>query len=93
MGTTVVSIEAKAGCRAMVVLADTYFPGWQAEVDGRPSPVHEVYGALRGVVVDAGAHQIVYRYRPFSALAGGSLTLLGLASAAILARRDRRRRA
>ncbi|MFB3778003.1 MAG: YfhO family protein [Bryobacteraceae bacterium] len=93
MRTTSVAIQANARCRSMVVLADTYFPGWQAKVDGRPFPIYQVYGAMRGVVVDAGDHRIDFDYRPLPVLAGGLLTLLGLAGAVLLVLRDRRRRA
>ena len=73
-----VHIDVTAACRGLVILSDTYFPGWQARVDGRPVEILETFGALRGVVVDKGSHRIEYAYRPSSAIAGGSLTALGL---------------
>ncbi len=66
------------GCRGLVVLSDTYFPGWTATVDGKPVGILEVYGALRGVVVEKGEHRIEMVYRPWSALVGGGLSLLGI---------------
>ncbi len=89
MKSTSVNIEAKLNCRGMLVLADTAFPGWEAAVDGRPARIREVYGALRGVVVDEGTHRVEFRYRPVSALLGGLMSLLGLAGAIVLAFRDR----
>jgi hypothetical protein len=73
-----VRIEVKAACRGLVVLSDTFFPGWHATVDGRPVEILETFGALRGVVVEKGDHHIEYLYRPTSAITGGSLTLLGI---------------
>ncbi len=73
-----VRMEVKVGCRGLVVLSDTYFPGWTAKVDGKPVEILEVYGALRGVVVEKGEHRIEMVYRPWSALLGGGLSLLGL---------------
>lgn len=87
-----VSISATLGCRGIVVLADTYFPGWHATVDGRRTPVFEVYGALRGIVVDGGAHRIEYRYRPATAIAGGVMSLTGVLGALVLVALSRRRR-
>ena len=84
-----VTIDASLGCRGLVVLADTWFPGWIAEIDGRPAAVHEVYGALRGVVVEAGKHRIEMSYRPRSVLAGGAMTALGLLGSFLLWWRDR----
>jgi uncharacterized membrane protein YfhO len=72
------------GCRGMAVLADTWFPGWQATVDGRSAPILEVYGALRGVVVEQGVHRVEMVYRPWSARLGGLMTLLGIAGSLVL---------
>lgn len=90
MKSTSVSVDTKLTCGGMLVLADTAFPGWVASVDGRPTPIHEVYGALRGVVVAAGSRRVEFNYRPSSALIGGLMSLLGLAGAIVLAIRDRR---
>ena len=57
-----VLVEADLGCGGLLVLADTYFPGWQATVDGKPQPVLEVYGAVRGVVLGAGKHRVEFTY-------------------------------
>jgi len=35
----------------MVVLADTFYPGWGTTVDGAPAEVLEAYEALREIVV------------------------------------------
>jgi len=82
-----VRIEAKMGCRGMVILSDTFFPGWQAEIDGSVAPIYEVNLAMRGVVVPAGAHTLTYRYRPASVLWGALLSLLGVSGAIVLALR------
>ncbi|HTB10413.1 MAG TPA: YfhO family protein [Bryobacteraceae bacterium] len=73
-----VAIKAAMSCRGMVILTDTWFPGWQATVDGRPAAIEKAYGAFRGVVVEAGNHSIEMRYRPWSVFAGAFLT--GLAT-------------
>ena len=44
-------------------IAVPYFPGWQAEVDGRAVSVVPVDVALMGAVVPAGDHELVVRYR------------------------------
>ena len=73
-----VRIDVKLACRGMVILSDTYFPGWRATVDGQPAVILEPFGALRGIVVEKGDHHIEYLYRPTSAVAGISLTALGV---------------
>ena len=73
-----VRIDVKMACRGMVILSDTYFPGWHASIDRQPAEIHEAYGALRGIVVDKGEHHIEFLYRPVSAIAGLALTALGI---------------
>ena len=76
-----VTIQANMACRGMVILADTYFPGWRAYIDGKRAPIWEAYTAVRGVVVEPGRHEVEFRYRPGSVVAGGILTLLGTLAA------------
>jgi hypothetical protein len=76
-----VTIRARLGCRGMVILSDNWFPGWHATVDGEPAEIHEAYGVMRGVVVDAGNHTIEMTYLPASIIAGALLTF----SAALVA--------
>jgi hypothetical protein len=72
-------------CTGMVVVSDTFYPGWRADVDGHEAPIHEVDGALRGVVVPAGGHVLTMRYRPASVFLGASLSLTGILGALVLA--------
>lgn len=67
-----------------------YSSRWRAQVDGRAAPIYEVNEAMRAVIVPRGDHTITMRYRPASALAGGLLSLIGVAGAmAVAARRER----
>jgi uncharacterized membrane protein YfhO len=78
-----VRIEANLGCKGLIVLGDTYFPGWYATVDGRAAKVWEVDGLVRGVEVAAGAHVVEMRYSPRSVWLGAGLSLLGLMAACV----------
>jgi hypothetical protein len=84
-----VAIEAEMNCTGMVVLSDTYFPGWRAQVDGQRVPIHKVNGVFRGVVAPRGKHVITMQYRPASVALGALLTLLGAAGALVAAARTR----
>ena len=46
-------VRATADGRALLVLADTWFPGWNAKVDGREAPIVRTDQLLRGVVIGA----------------------------------------
>jgi hypothetical protein len=87
-----VRIAADMACRGMVILTDTWFPGWRAEVDGKPAHIYETYGALRGVVVERGSHTVEMRYRPGSLIAGSILTAAATLLAAVTALVVRKRR-
>jgi uncharacterized membrane protein YfhO len=84
--TNSLMIDADLKCKGMVIAGETFFPGWEARVDGKLSPVFEAYTTLRGVVVDAGHHRIEMRYRPKSVYFGFAFTLTGVIAAAALAR-------
>ena len=47
-----------------MVLNELWDPGWQVTVDGRAATAVRANHLLRGVVVDAGAHAIAWRYEP-----------------------------
>lgn len=71
-----VRIDARMQCRGMVILTDTWFPGWRATVDGKRAKIERAYGVVRGVVVEPGQHTIEMRYRPMSVYLGAALSLL-----------------
>ena len=79
--------SVEMACQGMLVVSDNWYPGWDAEVDGRPTGIWKVNTVLRGVVVGAGKHTVVMRYRPFSVYFGFALTLVGLAAAVAIGRR------
>lgn len=79
-----VAIKATAAADGLLVLADQYFGGWEATVDGVPAPVLRVNHFMRGVPVTAGEHEVVFTFAPRSLQLGAALSLLGLLLAAVL---------
>ncbi|HEY4475822.1 MAG TPA: hypothetical protein VJB92_03850 [Candidatus Paceibacterota bacterium] len=49
---------------ALTILTDTFFPGWQAYLDGTPAEILRVDGLFRGVAVPAGTHKLIFQYEP-----------------------------
>jgi hypothetical protein len=84
-----VSVNVRLSCPGMIVVSDTYFPGWRAYVDGRPAQIYQVDAAMRGILAPAGVHSVTMRYRPMSVYLGTGLTFLGILGAALLARSKR----
>ena len=62
----------------VLVLADSYAPGWVATIDGETTPIYRTNGVQRGVMVPAGAHQITFRYQPTALYLGAGISLLAL---------------
>ena len=86
-----VAVRSTADRPSLLVLTDTWYPGWKATVDGRDATVHRVNYVTRGVAVPAGTHRVELRYEPASWRAGWIVTLLALlALAAAVAAGTRR---
>jgi hypothetical protein len=62
----------------LVILADTYYPGWKLTIDGQPAPIYRTNRLMRGAAVKAGRHTLVYTYDPDSFRIGGALSVVGL---------------
>ena len=75
-----VDVRTKAGAPSTLVLAENHYPGWRAYLDGGRVEVLRVNYGLRGVRVPAGEHEVSFRYRPKSALAGLAVSLLAAAA-------------
>jgi uncharacterized membrane protein YfhO len=73
-----VILRVRASAPALLLLSDTYYPGWEAEVDGAPAPLLRADHTLRAVPVPAGSHAVRFRFRPGSMMIGFLLTLMGL---------------
>lgn len=65
-----VILDARMDTAGMVVLADLWDKGWRANIDGQAARILVVNHAVRGLVVPAGEHQIVFRYEPDSVRIG-----------------------
>ncbi len=61
-----------------LVLADTWYPGWEATVDGRPAPLMRANYAFRAVWLERGEHTVEMAYRPASLVAGGIISVTAL---------------
>jgi hypothetical protein len=61
-----IEIAADSESGGMLALHDTYYPGWVAEIDGRPAPILRADVLFRGVELPPGRHTVVFRFAPFS---------------------------
>jgi hypothetical protein len=72
-----VRVEARLADPGLLVLLDTWYPGWTATVDGAPAPVHRVDHCFRGVALPPGTHVVEFRYACAPFERGVWLALLG----------------
>ncbi|SFR92713.1 membrane protein YfhO [Dyella sp. OK004] len=52
-----------------LVVSELDFPGWHAQVDGAPLPIHRANGMFRAVCVPAGQHTLEFRFHPWAMVA------------------------
>jgi hypothetical protein len=65
-----VHLDVRAPRACWLFLSDTWYPGWKAEIDGRPTRIRAADVSGRALVVPAGEHQVVFSYRPPYVLRG-----------------------
>ena len=59
-------IEVQSDQPGIVIAHEIYYPGWVAEIDGKPARILRANVLFRGVEVGEGRHVIVFRFEPFS---------------------------
>lgn len=80
-----VRIDAEAAGPALLVVQDAYWPGWLAEVDGRPAELLAADVLVRAVPFPPGRHRVELTYDPPAVRLGLAISALGAALVAVLA--------
>ena len=88
-----VLIQTESEHPGWVLLADVWYPGWQARVDGQQAQVLRANYLFRAVDVPAGKHVVTFVYRPLSFWLGAGVSLLTLLGLAVVARWSRTHKA
>jgi len=74
-----ISVRYGASREALLVLADNYYPGWEASIDGRAAPIVRANHTMRAVVVPAGDHTVTFTYSPSDLYTGFTIYMIGMA--------------
>lgn len=69
---------------SVLVLTDTWYPGWGATIDGIDTTVYPANLAQRAVVVPAGQHMVSFQYKPASFMIGSTISAVTLIFIAVL---------
>lgn len=72
-----VTVQTDTDERARLVLADTFYPGWIAEVDGVKKPISIAQGIFKAVEIESGEHTVVFKFQPGTFVVGMFLGLIG----------------
>jgi len=78
-----IRVATSTNTAQLLVLSESYHPGWRACSDGMPVRVMPVYGDFLACLIDAGQHEVEFVFRPQSlrlgtwcSLAGAGLTVI-----------------
>ncbi len=87
----VVEVEVSSEAAGWLVLTDAWYPGWEASVNGEPTPILRADVMFRAVPVPAGESKVAFAYRPawWPGLLGVGLAAWLLGGAALLSLRFR----
>ncbi len=75
---TVMEVRTSSASDSFLITSDTWYPGWQATIDGTPASIFRANYALRGVRVPAGRHLVKFEYRPGRLYMGAAISVLSL---------------
>jgi hypothetical protein len=79
-----VIVRTASPAAAVLVLAEQYFPGWRAEIDGHETAIFRADLLGRGVLVPAGDHRVRFYFEVPSVALGARVSLSALAILALL---------
>lgn len=73
----IVTYKYNANSPQFAVFSEVYYDrGWKAFIDEKESPIIKTNYVLRGLMVPAGSHNIVFRFKPESYTTGKNVTLI-----------------
>jgi hypothetical protein len=63
-GKSAIKVRTRTDGDAWIIMREHFDPNWKASIDGENAPVYRLNLLHFGVPVSAGAHEIVFAYRP-----------------------------
>jgi hypothetical protein len=72
------ALQAEVAEDSLLVLSDTYYPGWKAFVDGKETKIYRADYTFRAIPLNAGTHRVEFVYHPISFKLGVGVTILGI---------------
>jgi hypothetical protein len=73
-----VIVQINNSSNGWLVLSDTWYPGWQASLDGEKAEILRANYLFRAVAVPEGEHRVIMKYRPATFIFGFILSLISI---------------
>ena len=77
-GLNRVRIETAQSTNALLVLGDSWYPGWKAYVNGKQATLYRANYVMRSVLTPPGRSTVEFRYEPWSFRVGVMVSLASL---------------
>src|SRR5262249_3527449 len=93
-GLNRVTLDAEASIPSILLVSQTFYPGWEAYVDNQPAAIFRADYTLTGLALASGRHHVELRFRPASVRIGiaiTGMTVSGILTGALVSARRRRR--
>lgn len=69
------TLQVTASAPALLMILDNWYPAWEAEVNGQPTPIIRANYTFRAVPIPEGASTVTLRYTPTALQAGATISL------------------
>ena len=73
-----IAIQTVSTASSFLVLTDSYYPGWEAKIDGNETHIFRTDYTFRGVKIPEGRHEVTFTYRPKSFRYGVYAAIIGI---------------
>ena len=57
-----VKVEVETNKQGILILTDSYYPGWKASIDGKEAKIYRTNYNFRGILLPEGTHQVIFEY-------------------------------
>ncbi len=86
-----VDLTVNSKSRQFLFLSDSYFPGWKAYINGKPTKILRANYMFRAIVIGPGKHQVRFEYDPLSFKLGLAVTLTTILLCGVYFLKERRK--
>lgn len=71
-----IALKVKTSSRGLLILSDSFYPGWQAWVDGKNREIYAANLNQRAVIIGQGTHNVEFVYWPDSFFKGALVSFI-----------------